>query len=143
MTRDQIATVAAAAGFSGGALDTAVAVALAESSGNPSARNHSSIEDSRGLWQINVYAHPQYANVNLYDPATNAAAAYAISSGGFNWHPWSTYTSGSYLAYFQSSSGPIQAGILDTSINIGGFKITPVIAIVILAALYLLLKGEG
>lgn len=30
-------------------------------------------EDSRGLFQVNVRAHPHLAQVNLYDPQTNAA----------------------------------------------------------------------
>jgi TP901 family phage tail tape measure protein len=101
LTPNQIRAIAYAAGFRGSALDTAVRVAEAESSGIPTNRyNPGSQEDSRGLWQINVAAsaNPQYASTNLYDPATNARIAYSMSHGGTNWQPWTTYTSGKYLS---------------------------------------------
>jgi len=86
----QIRAVAAQAGFTGQALDTAVAIALAESSGNPGGHNNKG-EDSRGLWQINVDAHGEKFG-NLYDPLTNARAAFAVSGGGKNFNPWTTYS---------------------------------------------------
>ena len=98
----QIAQYAYQAGFRGLGLVEAIAVALAESSGSPTAHclNCAGVpEDSRGLWQINVNAHPQYAGVNLYDPLTNAKAAFAVSSGGSNFNPWSTFTNGAYKQY--------------------------------------------
>lgn len=88
-------------------LAIATAIALAESGGNPNAHclNCAGVqEDSRGLWQINVDAHPQYASENLYDPAVNAAAMFQVSGGGVNWHPWSTFTSGAYLAYMPEAT---------------------------------------
>jgi hypothetical protein len=45
-----------------------------ESGLNPFAWNNSG-EDSRGLYQINVRANPKYADVNLFDPVTNATIA--------------------------------------------------------------------
>jgi len=100
---DTLASLAAGAGFSGPAVLTAAAVALAESGGNPNAHCYNCVpgvrEDSRGLWQINVNAHPEFAGVNLYDPAVNAAAAFAVSGGGVSFRPWSTYKSGSYRSF--------------------------------------------
>lgn len=98
----QLVALAQAAGFSGPDLLTAVAVALAESGGNPQAYNPESAagapqgQGSFGLWQIYLKAHPQFSGANLFDPGTNAAAAYSIysSAGGFS--PWSTFTSGAY-----------------------------------------------
>lgn len=51
-----------------------------ESGGNPQAHNPKG-ENSRGLFQINLKAHPQWKNVDLFDPATNAeyAAKYFIA----------------------------------------------------------------
>jgi hypothetical protein len=46
-----------------------------ESGGNPNAHASTSKEDSRGLFQINLKAHPQWKNVNLYDPVENARLA--------------------------------------------------------------------
>jgi len=98
----QLLGLAQQAGFSGSDLATAVAIALAESGGNPQAYNPESAagapqgQGSFGLWQIYLKAHPQFADVNLFDPATNAAAAYSIysSAGGFS--PWATFNSGAY-----------------------------------------------
>lgn len=88
----------------------AAAVAMAESGGDASAVHDTSAqtvflpgtgpETSVGLWQVNVLAHPQYGVQQLTDPDANAAAAYAVSSGGADWTPWSTYTSGDYLRYY-------------------------------------------
>jgi hypothetical protein len=114
LSAGQIAQVAAAAGFTGGDLVTAVAIALAESNGgNPNAYNkepqdvpgnfgRSSPDDglgSYGLWQIYLAAHPEFAGENLLDPQTNANAAYAIYAVAGGFHPWSTYTSGEYGMY--------------------------------------------
>ncbi len=114
LSAGQIAQYAAAAGFSGSDLVTAVAIALAESNGgNPNAYNkepqdvpgnfgRSSPDDglgSVGLWQIYLAAHPEFAGENLLDPQTNANAAYAIYAVAGGFHPWSTYTSGEYGMY--------------------------------------------
>jgi hypothetical protein len=110
----QIATHAAAAGFRGADLQTSVAVALAESGGNPSARNLSSREDSRGLWQINVRAHPELA-ANLYDPATNARAARAVLRKQ-GWRAWSVFTNGKFLLYMPTAGAAVKSmpGGVDT-----------------------------
>jgi hypothetical protein len=104
----QIQAFAAAAGFTGDDLNTAVAIALAESSGNANAYNPEtgagapSGKGSYGLWQIYLNAHPEDAGLNLFDPATNAAAAYSIyATQGFT--AWTTYNSGAYTAYLQSA----------------------------------------
>lgn len=105
LTAAQIAYYAQAAGFSGNDLNTAVAIALAESGGRPVTYNPETAagtpdgEGSYGLWQIYLHAHPEYAYANLYDPQTNANAAYALyqSAGGFS--PWATYNSGAYVAF--------------------------------------------
>jgi Lysozyme like domain len=105
LTPAQIAYYAQNAGFSGNDLNIAVAIALAESSGNPNSYNPETAagtpagEGSYGLWQIYLHAHPEYSSANLYDPQTNANAAYAIyaAAGGFS--PWASYNSGAYQAY--------------------------------------------
>jgi Lysozyme like domain len=105
LTPAQIAQYAANAGFTGNDLLTAVDIALAESSGNPQAYNPETAagapagQGSFGLWQIFLAMHPEFAGENLYDPQTNANAAYSIYAiaGGFT--PWSSYTSGVYGMY--------------------------------------------
>lgn len=104
MTLAQLRSLAAHLGFPDPV--TAAAVAMAESAGNPGAINivanplpGNAPERSFGLWQINTLAHPQYDEGQLGDPTYNGQAAFAISSGGRNWTPWSTYTSGAYRAF--------------------------------------------
>lgn len=93
----QVGGYAAGAGFKGKGLSIAIAVAFAESGGNTQATGP---VGEKGLWQVYPRAHPDWdRGGNLYDPGYNARAAYAISNGGNNWHPWTTYNIGSYLLY--------------------------------------------
>jgi hypothetical protein len=130
MTPDQIAQVARQAGFPESSIPIAVAVAMAESSGNPMAHNPRPPDDSYGLWQINMLgalgperraAFGLASNAELFDPLTNARAAYSISSGGSYWRPWSTYKDGSYKKYMQPSYTPTAQGSGDTSGGISAF----------------------
>lgn len=96
---------ASSAGFSGDDLNTAVAIALAESSGNPSAAGDATLGGSYGLWQINLKAHPEYTEAALMDPQTNANAAFAIyQAAGNGFSRWSTFNSGAYAQYLPAAS---------------------------------------
>jgi hypothetical protein len=117
LSASDIATYAANAGFSGDDLVTAVAIALAESGGDPQARGDQNITagGSWGLWQINLRWHPEYkANpAQLFDPQFNANAAYkAFREGGFN--EWATYdpkdgSTPKYLAHLDDASAAMNA----------------------------------
>jgi Lysozyme like domain len=87
--------------------DTAAAISLAESGGHWSDHNSNpgTGDDSIGLWQINLRAHPQYRNVNLYNIAQNAEAMRSISVNFLNWTPWSTYNSGAYRKFLRGAGG--------------------------------------
>jgi len=122
ITVDACAEYAFAAGFRGEGLITAVAVAGAESqppynttSHNPDA---STGDDSYGLWQINMLGslgparRKQFGlsrNDQLFDPATNARAAYSISSGGSNWSPWTTYKNGKHRPFLDRARAAADA----------------------------------
>lgn len=91
-----VAKAAAAAGFSGADLVTAVAIAYAESAGNQNAVGDQNLAPERGpsigLWQINIgdRAHPEYAQDDLTNPTVNAQRAYEVyRREGFR--AWSTY----------------------------------------------------
>jgi Lysozyme like domain len=107
LTPAQIAYYAQTAGFDGDDLNIAVAIALAESSGNPNVYNPETAaaggtpagQGSYGLWQIYLKDHPEYAGDNLYDPQTNANDAYELYSEAGGFSPWATYNSGAYQAY--------------------------------------------
>lgn len=109
---------AANAGFSGDDLNTACAIALAESSGNPSAVGDLNITPggSIGLWQINLKAHPEYNANELTDPQTNANAAFAVYSAAGGFSPWSTYNSGAYQSYLPASTSPTSDGADTTQV---------------------------
>lgn len=101
-----LAQLAANAGFQGNDLVTAVAIALAESGGNPGVVGDQNITPggSVGLWQINLHYHPEYTAQELVDPQTNADAAFAIySAAGNSFTPWSTFKTGAYTAYLGSA----------------------------------------
>ena len=96
---------------------TMAGIALAESTGDPRAHCLDCvpgvIEDSRGLWQINVdpSANPEYASWNLYNPDTNALAAIQLAHGGKGLSNWSTYKNGSFLKNIPSNESGIFGGI--------------------------------
>lgn len=114
----RIAGHAHAAGFRGDALTVAVAVALAESGGDPRAHNPKPPDDSYGLWQINMLGRlgpdrrARYGlttNRDLFDPAVNARVAHAIAAGGRDWSPWATYTHGSYRRHLAKAAQGVAA----------------------------------
>lgn len=115
MTISDIATVAGNAGFQGQDLITAVAVAMAESSGNPDAFGDAGIgQGSFGLWQISSKYHPEYGPdfASLYDPQANANAAFAVySAAGNSFTPWSTFKAGSYEQFLDSAAAAIAVAV--------------------------------
>lgn len=101
MTPAELRQLANSVGFTAGAVDVAVAVALAESAGYPGAVGDAGA--SIGLWQVHTPSHPEYSPAQLKDPSYNAHAAYVISRAGTDWTPWSTYKNGAYLAYLHTA----------------------------------------
>lgn len=106
----QIAAVARGAGFTGDALTTAVAVALAESSGRVEVVNSIG---ATGLWQIlqplHVKTYPHWSREWLQNPKNNAQAAFILSSGGTNWRPWQVYTNGMYRLHLNTARAAVGA----------------------------------
>ena len=96
-TISQLRELSAAAGMEDP--DIAAAVAMAESGGNPSAVGDQGT--SIGLWQIHVPTCPKnWANPDaLKHPGVNVQAAFAISSGGTDWQPWTTFRNGAYKRF--------------------------------------------
>jgi murein DD-endopeptidase MepM/ murein hydrolase activator NlpD len=106
------------AGFSGKSLETAFAVSLAESRGNPKAFNNKKRDLSYGLFQINMKDDdPKSPNMGrnrrkqfriknneaLYNPNTNIRAAYEVSDKGGWWKQWATYNDGTFLKYMDDA----------------------------------------
>jgi hypothetical protein len=99
LTDTQIYQLARSAGFPPDAAVDMTAIALRESSGVTTAYNGKAPDNSYGLWQINMIGNLKNYRVNLfglsspddlYDPATNAAAAYKLWSmaGGSPLRDW-------------------------------------------------------
>ncbi|MEV0679557.1 type VII secretion target [Actinosynnema sp. NPDC050436] len=118
LSPEQIARHAHDAGFRGEDLTIAVAVALAESGGDPRAHNARPPDDSYGLWQVNMLGSLGPARRRelglpsdsaLFDPRENAEAAHRISGGGRSWTPWSTYTNGAYRAHLDEARRGVKA----------------------------------
>lgn len=118
LNASDIAGYAGTAGFQGADLVTAVAIALAESSGDPQASGDNGT--SYGLWQIHFTVHPELLNgadpATLFDPQTNANAAYALySRRGNTFNDWSTYTVADkngvlpYTKYLNEAAGAVSA----------------------------------
>lgn len=106
------------AGFRGKGLETAFAVALAESGGRSRAHNFKGRDLSYGVFQINMNNNDPSSpnmgrnrlrqfglqrNEQLYDPMTNIKAAYEISNGGKWWGQWGAYTNGSFVRYLDDA----------------------------------------
>lgn len=118
LTPRQIAEYAYKAGFRGQSLTTAVAIALAESGGNPDSHNPVPPDDSYGLWQINMYGalgpdrrrdYHLKSDAQLFDPAVNARAAWSISGHGTSFQPWSTFIYGQYRSHLGAARTAAQA----------------------------------
>lgn len=111
LSQQQIAMYAQSAGMSNPVLMSAIA--MAESSGNTRAHNPLGLDNSYGLWQINMLGDMGPArrrqfgisrNEELFDPAVNARAAKKILDGQ-GLKAWSTYTNGAYKRYMPNTSG--------------------------------------
>ena len=110
-------------GFTGKGLNTAFAVALAESGGRPNAHNdnHKTGDNSYGLFQINMLGTLQKerlskhwkdaqgktfklsGNRDLFNPLTNAKVAYHMTAHGNNWAKWSTYKDGTFAKFLDDA----------------------------------------
>lgn len=107
LTAEQIAGYARGAGFSGSDVTKAVAIAFAESRGNPKAINRANRNGSvdYGLMQINTVHKQLLASGKWDDPASNMAMARRVFlDAGGKWTPWATYNSGSYLAFMPKAA---------------------------------------
>lgn len=119
-----LVSLAQSAGFAGADAYIAAAIALAESSGDPNAVGDLELTPggSIGLWQINLKAHPEYNAQELTNPQTNAAAAFAIyQQRGNSFLPWSTFKSGAYSKYLDTSTADDSTSA-DNFTDDGGFN---------------------
>jgi len=108
-----VAGYAAAAGFTGNDIITAVAVAKHESGFRSDAANSCCV----GLWQINVKAHKEYTSDQMKNPMANAQAAYKIFKAAGGWctsGSASSHTCNPWQAYGSNQPGDSWASALKT-----------------------------
>jgi hypothetical protein len=102
------------AGFSVASAVTMTAIGLAESGGNDTAQGDLGLQTSTwgpsvGVWQVRTLKEQTGTGQDRDLAALNgnldrqAKAAYAISSGGTNYSPWSVFTSGKYQQYLSQA----------------------------------------
>lgn len=105
LTDNQLIEVLKSVGFKGNSLRTAWAIVKRESGGRPVAfnGNRNTGDSSYGLFQINMIGDlgPSRratfglkSNNELFNPYTNARAAYHMSAGGRNWSAWDIDSNG-------------------------------------------------
>jgi len=103
LTDAEIAAICTSAGFSGHGCTTAIAIALAESGGDPLATNtvgNVPPSTDRGLFQINSHYHPEVTDDVAFNPTLAAKAVYLISYSGTDWSQWTTYQVGVYRNFW-------------------------------------------
>ena len=105
LTRSQIASAMSQAGWPKSAIPVGVAVALAESSGNPAATNHNrNGSTDYGLFQINSIHKSILASGTWSNPVDNAKMALRVyREAGNSWRPWVTFKSGSYRKFYNAN----------------------------------------
>ena len=121
----QVAAYGYQAGFRGGNLVDAVAVADAEAAGfYVGATNVNTLTSvDRGLWQINS-VHSEYnAQQLLSDASYNATAAYNIFTVASGWTPWSAFNNDSFASYLQTARTAVQ-GIDSTVVRGANDRVT-------------------
>lgn len=139
LTAGQLYQLALSVGFPPSTAVQMTAIALKESGGNTNAYNGTPPDDSYGLWQINMYGNlgparmAQFglnAETDLFDPTTNAMAAYTIWGGNDNNLniAWAIY--GADAAKYQAAlpiaqAAAAQLGYASGPTGGGGFTLAP------------------
>jgi murein DD-endopeptidase MepM/ murein hydrolase activator NlpD len=111
-----------AQGFRGKSLETAFAVAMAESGGVSNAEGDKGITtkkygSSMGVFQIrSLKDYKKYGEngqwrdpKRLFDPAFNIKAAWNISNQGKSWKAWSAYTNGQFAPFLDDAQAAAKA----------------------------------
>lgn len=124
-----IASAAVAAGFPRDQIATAVAVALAESGGNATAKNTANKNGTTdyGLWQINSIHKADLAGGDWTNPRDNARMAFAVySRAGKKWTPWYAWRDGKHLPFMaRGVAAAAKAGAGDQDDDGGVFDTLP------------------
>lgn len=126
LTYAQLQQYAQNAGFDPANAAIAAAIALAESGGNTLAHNPGTAavpENSYGVFQLNLLAHPDISLAQASDPQQAANKAYQLwKQAGGTFADWTTFTRGTYQQFLPpgwGSGNPI-SGIITGAGNAAG-----------------------
>lgn len=112
LSASDIANAMRKAGWPETAIPVGVAVALAESGGNPTAvnRNNNGSTDY-GLFQINTVHGSLLQQGDWSNPVDNSRMALTVwKNAGSKWTPWVAYNSGSYKKFTQAVTPGTEIG---------------------------------
>jgi len=133
LTMEQLVGLAKGAGFSDDDAVIMAAIAKGESGGNSNAKNFKPPDKSYGLWQINMIGKLGPARMKefglqredqLFDPVTNAKAAYAIrKSQGLS--AWTIYKNGAYKNHLAAARAAKNAPSLNVSPRVDSVSLSP------------------
>lgn len=100
-TQSQLQLLWTTSGGSPAAAQIAAAIAMAESSGNPSSTSSNPDGGTNvGLWQLDTKGvGAGYSIDQLKEPDTNCRVTIMGSLNGTNWGDWETYANGSYKRF--------------------------------------------
>jgi hypothetical protein len=131
LTMEQLVGLAKGAGFPANEAVIMAAIAKGESGGNSNAKNFKPPDKSYGLWQINMIGNLGPARMQefglqredqLFDPVTNAKAAYAIrKSQGLS--AWTIYKNGAYKNHLSAAEAAKNAPSLRISPSFGSMEL--------------------
>lgn len=121
LSPDQVYALLIQAGFTPAAATTMTAISGAESGWNDKDLGDTTIETSTwgpsyGLFQIRTQKPDTGSGGNrdvqwlAASDLNQAKAAYAISSGGTDFSPWTTYTSGKYQSFLSQATAAAKSG---------------------------------
>lgn len=113
LTAEDIARLLRSVGWPESTLTVAVALVLAESGGDPYAKNsagNTPPSTDRGLWQFNSYWRKDVPDSCAFDPVCASKEALRSSKNGTDFSAWSAYKNGSYKGKMaQAAAGVLAA----------------------------------
>jgi hypothetical protein len=89
--------------------ETAIAVILGESGGDPSAVNRQPDNIDRGLWQISSKWHPNVSDAAAFDPEASTRYAYNLSSGGTDYNAWHATRASTFAGHRATAAAMLAA----------------------------------
>lgn len=112
LTAPEIIQVLIKGGFAPSAWPVMFGIIMGESGGDTAATAHTTKEYSVGIFQINLYAHPNVSEACAREPVCAAKQAYIISSKGTNFTPWTIFKNDSWKNWLKYYPGPFPADFL-------------------------------